>query len=153
MITSLSLLLVSFALDKKKTMMGLKKGLKMFKNIAIPFLNILIIVSLSLYIISPNLIAKYLGRGSGILGPIIASLVGAIAFIPGFMAYPIAGELLAKGASYATIATFIISLMVVGVVTLPLEIKYFGKRAAIVRNILSFLIAITTGLIIGIILK
>jgi hypothetical protein len=52
-IVSLLLTLLSFLLDRKKTMMGLKKGWKMFRNIAIPFLNILILISFVLYLVPP----------------------------------------------------------------------------------------------------
>ena len=40
------------------------------------------------------------------------------------------------------VATFMTTLMMVGVVTLPLEIKYFGRNVAIVRNVLNFFAAI-----------
>jgi len=40
----------------------------------------------------------------------------------------------------------------VGVLTLPIEFKYFGKKAAIMRNVLSFFGAIIVGLLIGLFL-
>jgi len=42
---------VSLLLDKKKTVQGVKKGVKMFLGIAPPFLNILILVSIVLFFI------------------------------------------------------------------------------------------------------
>ena len=143
---------VSFILDREKTISGFKKGLKMFKNIVIPFLNILILVSLLLFIVPPNLIVKYLGAGSGAIGFIIAAAVGSITLIPGFISYPIASGLLKQGAVYSTVAVFMTTLMMVGVVTLPLESKYFGKRVAILRNLLNLGAAIIIGLLIGVIL-
>ena len=50
------------------------------------------------------------------------------------------------------VATFMTTLMMVGVVTLPLEIKYFGKHVAIARNALNFAAAIIIGLVVGVIL-
>mgnify|MGYP005844215201 CR=1 FL=1 len=123
--------LVSFLLDRQKTLLGFKKGWKMFRNIVIPFLNILILVSLLLFIVPPQMIVKYLGAGSGAIGFAIAAIVGSITLIPGFISYPIASSLFKQGASYSTVAVFMATLMMVGVVTLPLEIKYFGKKAAI----------------------
>ncbi|RAL68816.1 hypothetical protein C1G86_1545 [Dehalococcoides mccartyi] len=49
-------------------------------------------------------------------------------------------------------ATFMTTLMMVGVVTLPLEIRYFGKRVAITRNLLNFVAAIIIGLVVGVVL-
>jgi len=40
----------------------------------------------------------------------------------------------------------------VGVLTLPLESKYFGWKVAVLRNVLSFIGAIIIGLIIGLFL-
>jgi uncharacterized membrane protein YraQ (UPF0718 family) len=151
---SLSVVLsgISFALDRKKTLAGLKKGWKMFRNVLFPFLNILILVSVLLYFVPPDVISKYLGANSGVLGFTIAALVGSVTLIPGFISYPIAAGLIQQGASYSVVATFMTTLMMVGVVTLPLEIRYFGKRVAITRNILNFIAAIIIGLAVGLIL-
>jgi uncharacterized membrane protein YraQ (UPF0718 family) len=151
-ILSIALTLVSFVLDRQKTIMGLKKGLNMFRNIAVPFLNILILVSLALYIVPPSLIVQYLGAGSGFQGMAIAALVGSITLIPGFISYPIAAVLIQQGASYATVATFMTTLMMVGIVTFPLEAKYLGKRVAAIRNGLSFVSAVIIGLLVGVLL-
>jgi len=151
-IVSLAMTLLSLFLDRKKTVMGLKKGWKMFQNIAAPFLNILILVSLALYVVPPSLIMRYLGPESGWGGQMIAAVVGSITLIPGFISYPIAAALVQEGASYTIVATFMTTLMMVGVVTLPLEIRYFGRRVAILRNVLNFITAIMIGTCVGLIL-
>jgi len=151
-IVSVAMTLVSLVLDRKKTVMGLKKGWKMFQNIAVPFLNILILVSLALYVVPPSLIIHYLGPESGWAGQMIAAIVGSITLIPGFISYPIAAVLIKEGASYAVVATFMTTLMMVGVVTLPLEIAYFGRKVAILRNVLNFIAAIVIGTFVGFIL-
>jgi uncharacterized membrane protein YraQ (UPF0718 family) len=82
----------------------------------------------------------------------IAALVGSITLIPGFISYPIASVLINEGASYTIVATFMTTLMMVGVVTLPLEIKYFGRKVAMLRNALNFIAAIIIGSFVGFIL-
>ena len=143
---------VSFFLDRNNTIAGLKKGWQMFRKLLLPFLNILIIVSIALYLIPPSAISKYLGAGSGVGGFLIAAVVGSITLIPAFISYPIAAGLLQQGASYAVVGTLITTLMMVGVVTLPLEIQYLGRRAALLRNSLNFVAAIVIGFLIGVIL-
>jgi uncharacterized membrane protein YraQ (UPF0718 family) len=150
---SVVLSVISFLLDRRKTLAGFKKGWNMFKNILLPFLIILILVSVVLYFIPPAIISRYLGANSGVIGFTIAALVGSIALIPGFISYPIAAGLLQQGASYAIVATFMTTLMMVGVTTLPVEIRYFGKRVAIIRNILNFVAAIIIGLLVGLIFR
>ncbi len=143
---------VSFILDREKTIMGFKRGWQMFRKLLLPFLNILIVVSIALYLIPPSAIDEYLGAGSGVGGFLIAAVVGSVTLIPAFISYPIAAGLLQQGASYAVVATFMTTLMMVGIVTLPLEIQYLGRRAAIIRNSLNFVAAIVIGLAIGVIL-
>ena len=147
-VTAISLL-ASLIIDKKKTLIGLKKGVKMFLGIVPPFLNILILVSVLLFFIPQEIITQYIGPNSGALGFFIAAIVGSITLIPGFVSYPISAALIAKGASYTVIATFMTTLMMVGVVTLPLEIRYFGKKAAISRNVLNFVAALIIGICVG----
>lgn len=149
---TLSTTIISFILDKEKTILGIKKGLKMLLNILNPFLNILIIVAIVLYLIPENVILNYLGPNSGFMGYIIASIIGSITLIPGFISYPIASSLISKGASLGVIAIFMTTLMMVGIVTLPLEIKYFGKKAAIIRNLLNFIIAIIIGILVEVLM-
>jgi len=44
----------------------------------------------------------------------VAAVVGSITLIPGFISYPIASVLIREGASYAVVATFMTTLMMVG---------------------------------------
>ncbi len=121
----------------------------MFLKLLPSLLSVIIIVSITLYLIPQQLIIQYLGDTSGIQGYLIAGLLGAIALIPGFIAYPLAGILVKSGVSYPIIAMFITTLMMVGVITLPLESRYFGWRVALLRNVLSFFGAILIAFLIG----
>jgi uncharacterized membrane protein YraQ (UPF0718 family) len=143
------LVLLSFAIDRNKTLTGIKKGIRMFVNVLFPFLNILILISVFLYFLPPDIIPKMLGSGSGFRGILIAAAVGSVSLIPGFISYPIAATAISQGATYSATAVFITTLMMVGFITLPLEMQYFGKRAAVLRNFLSFIAAIIIGLPVG----
>lgn len=148
LLTGISLLL-SFILDRDKTVLGVKKGGKMLFNILHPFINILILISIVLFLIPDSSIVHYLGADSGWYGFGIAAFIGSITLVPGFIAYPLASALLKQGATYAVVAVFMTTLMMVGVVTLPLEIKYFGKKAALLRNIFNLIAAIIIGIFMG----
>lgn len=60
--------------------------------------------------------------------------------------------LLAAGAGYGQIAMFLTTLMMVGIVTLPLEVTYFGKRLAVMRNALGLAYAVLASFLLGYIL-
>jgi uncharacterized membrane protein YraQ (UPF0718 family) len=146
-------LALSFFRDRKKTKQALIKAWKSFENILPQFLSILIIIGLALAILSPETITKLLGTNSGVWGVLAASLVGSITLIPGFVAFPLAAALLKSGAGYMQIAAFVSTLMMVGIVTLPMEMKTFGKRATLVRNVSAYLFSIVVALVMGVVLK
>ena len=139
--------------DSKLTLEALTKAFKAFEGILPQFLVVLILVAITLAVLDTATISRYLGSGSGPWGVVIAALVGAITLIPAFVAFPAAVALLNGGAGATQIAAFVSSLMMVGVVTLPMEMKYFGKRAALLRNsfafIFSFVVAIFVGWVVG----
>jgi len=143
------LLSFSFIKDKKKTKMALKKAWKAFENILAQFLVVILMVSLLLSLMDSDMILSIIGAESGWVGVVLASVVGAITLIPGFVAFPTAALLLQGGAGYMQIAAFISTLMMVGVVTLPVEISYFGKRLSFYRNILAFGFSFIVAYVIG----
>jgi len=149
-IITICLLILSCFKDKKKTMKALKKALKSFENILPQFLGVIVLVGILLAVFNPEIISGLIGNRSGWLGVLIAGIIGAITLIPGFVAFPTAAMLVENGAGYMQIAAFISTLMMVGVITLPIEIKYFGKRFAIVRNSIAFVFSFVVAYIIGI---
>jgi uncharacterized membrane protein YraQ (UPF0718 family) len=146
-------LIVSYKKDKKKTKMALKKAWKSFENIMPQFLTILAFLGIVLALLSPDVISHLLGQKAGWQGIIIASIIGSITLIPAFIAFPIAAILLKNGAGLAQIAVFVSTLMMVGIVTLPLEMKYFGKKISIMRNMFAYLFSFMVALVISVVLR
>ncbi len=145
-------LTLSFFRDRKKTRAALIKAWKAFENILPQLLAILILIGLALSVLSPETITSLLGARSGVWGVLAAALVGSITLIPGFVAFPLAAALLKNGAGYMQIAAFVSTLMMVGMVTLPMEIGTFGRRAAIVRNACAFVFSLVAAAVIGAVL-
>lgn len=124
---------VSFIADRKKTQLSLLKGFKMFLKILPVLIGVLSVVSFALAVITPVMIQRILS-GAGLLPFLTAIGVGSVSLIPGFIAYPLASVLRENGASTPVLAAFITSLMMVGVLTLPLEAKFLSWRIALLRN-------------------
>jgi uncharacterized membrane protein YraQ (UPF0718 family) len=148
-----ALLLLSFIKDREKTKKSLIKAWKAFENILPEFLVVILLVGVLLAILKPEIISSVIGRESGWFGVLLASVVGSVTLIPGFVAFPTAAMLLQNGAGYMQVGAFVSTLMMVGVVTMPVEIKYFGRKLAVLRNILalgfSFIVAYIIGLAVG----
>ncbi len=144
-----AVVLVSLLADRKKTWKGLKTGLTMFLNLLPPFITILIIVAVLLTLLPKEMLVKLMGERAGILGYLIAAVLGSLSLIPGIIAYPLSSVLVRSGVGYPVISVFITTLMMVGVVTLPLEFRYFGVRTALLRNSLSLAGALAIGAAMG----
>lgn len=143
----------SFLADRARTVQALRKAKASLLNILPEFSVVLGLVGIMLTFLSPDLIQRYIGAGSGVLGLLAASVVGSVTLIPGFVAFPLAASLLARGAGPTHIALFISTLMMVGVLTFPLERRYFGRREAVLRNgfayFFSFIAALIVGAVVG----
>lgn len=129
------LTVVSFFKDREKTKKAIKIGYNSFIKLLPSMIPMMIGIGLILSILSPNTVSQLLGEKSGFLGTLIAMIIGSVAFMPSFVAFPLGANLLSHGAGYPQIAGFISSLMAVGFVSLGLEIKYLGKITALLRNV------------------
>lgn len=143
------LLLLSYRKDRAKTKLALRKAWKSFENILPQLFSVLLLVGILLAVLAPETISQLLGADSGVLGLAIAAMVGSITLIPGFVAFPLAASLLKAGAGYTQITLFLTTLMMVGVVTLPMEIRYFGRKLAFRRNALALLFSVGMALLMG----
>lgn len=142
-------LIISFIKSREKTKMVLKKAWKSFENIMPQFLSIILLIGVMLAVLTPEQISMFLGKESGIMGVIMAAFIGAITLIPGFVAFPLASALLHNGAGITQIAAFVSTLMMVGIVTIPVEIQYFGKKVTIIRNLSAFVFSLVVAMVMG----
>ena len=149
-ILTLLALLISVFKSVDKTSKAVKIALKKFINILPAFLSMLILVSIILFLIPDKIILKYLWDNNKIVGIMLASFFGSVTLMPGFIAFPLCGILLKKGVTYMVLSAFSTTLMMVGVLTYPIEKEYFGTRVTILRNVFSFFIAIVVAFMTGI---
>ena len=149
-ITTALALLISFIVNKEKTIKAVKMAYKKLAKISPAFLGLIIVISFILYIVPEEVISKFLGNDNKFISVLLASFIGSITLLPGPIAYPLGGVLLNEGVPYMVVSAFTTTLMMVGVLTVPIEKEYFGTKITVVRNIISFLIALAVALMTGI---
>lgn len=145
--------MVSFIKDRRKTLLSLKKAWKMFAGVLPQFVAILLLVGVALAVLSPETIKRMIGEETGFTGMLLTSFVGAITVVPVMIAFPIVAELLKNGAGIIQVAVFVSTLTTVGIVTIPMEIKYLGKKIAVLRNVLAFVFSFITAYLVGVLLR
>lgn len=151
-IIALGALLVAFSRNRQKALKSIKLAAKMFLGILPMLISIILLIGLLFGFVSEEGLRQFIGDQSGPLGVLLVAVTGAVLHIPALLAFPLSSSLLAKGASITIIATFITSITMIGVVTLPLEIKELGGRFAALRNGTSFVAALTISLLMGLVI-
>jgi len=99
-----------------------------------------------------NKIELLFGNESGLWGFFLIAIIGSVLHLPSLLAFPLAASLLAEGAAVGSVAAFITTLTMIGIVTLPLEIRTLGKKFAIYRNLFSFVFALIIAILMEVIL-
>jgi len=143
-------LVISLIASRQKTLQALKIAARRFVNILPAFLIVLILVSIVLFLMPEKVITSYLGSENKFFAVLFASFFGSITLMHGFITFPLCGILLKKGVLYMVLSAFSTTLMLVGVVTYPVEKSYFGTKVTIIRNVICFFIALVIAVITGI---
>lgn len=143
-------LLISLISSPEKTFRALSVSCRRFINVLPAFLIMLILVSVILFLVPDEAISKYLSGSNKFFGVLFASFLGSITLMPGFIAFPLAGILLKKGVLYMVLSAFTTTLMMVGILTYPIEKEYFGIKVTVIRNMISLLIALVVAMMTGI---
>ncbi len=145
-------LIASVIKSKDKTKKAFKIAGKALLKTAPSLLSVLGIVGLTLGLLTPETISGLVGAEAGFSATILAAVIGAVTLIPSLVAFPLAGSLLRSGATVMTISAFITTLVMVGVMTAPMEIKELGKKFTLLRNSLGFAAALIIAGIMGVLL-
>lgn len=141
--------LISFIADRDRTVMAGLTAVRKIIRIAPAIFMMLILVSVALYLVPERVISHYLVDRNTAIGMAIASLFGSITFMPGFIAFPLSGILLQKGVPYMVLSALTTTMMMVGVVTYPIEREYLGRKVTILRNIIGLVIALIVAVVTG----
>lgn len=147
-LTALAVLVLSYRRDRARTARALVIAWRSFTGLLPSMLGILGLVGLLLAVV-PNTVLTGLFGGHSAGGTLLAALVGSVTMMPAFVGFPLGASLLEAGAAVDKVACFLTTLLMVGVVTAPLEISYFGPRFTYWRNALGFVFALLIGLAMG----
>ena len=141
------LLILSVVKSPEKTKQAQKAAGKISLTVFPVLFLIFILMGVTSVFVSKETIGSWLGSGSGVLGIVIGELVGSFALVQPAAVFPYAGILHEKGANYGSLFGFVMTAILIGITTLPLEMKLFGKKFTMVRNILAFILIFIIALI------
>lgn len=143
-------LIFSFWKDKALTKKALKMALGIGQGMIFNIITIILAIGLILTLLPPQQIAQIISSQSLIVATVVSAVIGTITLVPAFIAFPLIGTLIDGGVHIVPAVAFLTTLTMVGIVTMPLEEKEFGRKFTLVRNGLSFIFAIIIALIMGV---
>lgn len=141
-------LVASWRADAGKTRAALRSAARSLLGLTPRVLGLVALVGLVLALAPPDLL-RGLFSIRGLAGFVLVSAIGAVVTMPAPIAFPLVGSLARLGAPPATLAAFVTTLTMVGIVTAPMEVSYFGRRFTVLRQALSFATAILIGVLMG----
>jgi uncharacterized membrane protein YraQ (UPF0718 family) len=128
--------------DKQRNIFtSIYRAFKSFGTAFSVFLGIILLLGLLRTYVTPQFISTIF-KGEIFLDTILGSIFGSISAGNPVTSYIIGGELLKQGISLFAVTAFMVAWVTVGIVQLPAEAAFLGKRFAIFRNLLSFILSI-----------
>jgi len=127
----------------------LSTSLGYFKDMMIILPSVMILMGLFMVWISNDLVLKFMGKTSGLKGMFLSLLLGSLPTGPLYAAFPIAVALKSKGASAANMVVFLSAWACIKIPQELVEIQFLGYKFMIVRLLLTIVLVIIMGKLIG----
>ena len=124
-----SLLFLALWKDRVRALNALAASLRMLVELLPFFILIIVVIGVTSNILTFELISRFIGSEAGLKGLLTAALISTVVHIPSLVAFPLAGFLLRNGAEVGAVAAFITTLTMIGLATLPLEVKTLGVQS------------------------
>jgi predicted Fe-Mo cluster-binding NifX family protein len=128
------------AADEKPFITGFKKTLKQMISILPFFFGTILLIGLFSSFVSKEMLLAVFSQNE-FLDMLLGNLIGSILTTNPLNSYIIAQELLEKGISLYAVTALITAWVTVGIIQLPFEIATLGRKFALVRNALFFIIS------------
>lgn len=100
-----------------------------------------------------EVLIKYMGNNSGLLGVFFAMLIGSLAAGPMYAAFPFTTVLLKKGAKFSNIIIFMNAWCVTKISTLLFEISSLGYKFTVIRLLIDIPGVILMGYLVNYLMK
>ena len=128
-------------IDKVVFRHAVKASANQFAGLLPILLSVVLLIGLFITFVSKDLLASVFS-GSPVLDTLLGACFGSIFAGNPINSYIIGGELLTRSVSLFAVTAFIIAWVTVGLVQLPAEIASLGKKFALMRNAISFVLSI-----------
>ncbi|MBN1857258.1 MAG: hypothetical protein JW846_09965 [Dehalococcoidia bacterium] len=138
--------------DRAELLQAVRKAAMQFKSLLPILCGVVLLIGLLRAALPPSVLGSVF-RGHPLADALTGAAIGSILAGNPVNSYVISEQLLADGVSLFAIAAFIVSWVTVGIAQLPAEAMTLGNRFAVLRNSLSFILAIIIGLLTAVVVS
>jgi len=131
----------------KKLKESIIKSANTFGNILPILIGVLLLVSFVI-VVTPSNFFLNIFTNNPFIDPFLGAISGSILIGNPILSYILGGEFIKRGISKVAVISFMISWVTVGIAQLPMESLVLGKKFAIIRNAVSFLLSIIISILI-----
>jgi len=139
-------------IDKVALVHAVRSSASQFANLLPTLIGVVLLIGIFNAFVSKELIFSIFS-GNTALDSLWGACLGSILAGNPINSYIIGGELLEYGVSLFAVTALIITWVTVGLVQLPAEIVTLGRRFALVRNAVSFILSIAIAIITVVVLN
>lgn len=122
------------------------RAFKNFLEITPMLIGVVLLIGLFKIFVSKEMISS-LFTDNPLIDTLIGSVIGSISAGNPITSYIIGGELIKQNVTLYAVTAFIVTWVAVGVIQLPFEASVLGKRFAVSRNIISFILSIAISIL------
>lgn len=131
-----------------RTEVVLGTSLRFFVEMLLILPAVMVLVGLFGGWVPKEVVARYLGRASGLRGLLLSFLMGALPTGPLYMAFPMASALLAKGARVANVVAFLSAWACIKVPQEMVELQFLGPKFMASRLVLTVASVVGMGILV-----
>jgi predicted Fe-Mo cluster-binding NifX family protein len=132
--------------DRVAIVQALKSAAKQFYTLLPVLIGVVLLIGLFEAFVSKDVLSSIFS-GSPALDTLWGACFGSIFAGNPISSYVIGGELMENGVSMFAVTALILTWVTVGLVQLPAEVAALGKRFAIVRTVLCFVLSIPVAML------
>jgi uncharacterized membrane protein YraQ (UPF0718 family) len=130
---------------QKSLLTSFHRSFKSFSASLPVLIGVFLLLGLFRVNVSPQWISSIF-RGNFLRDGLIGSVFGSISAGNPITSYIIGAELLKEGVGLFAVTAFLVAWVTVGIIQLPAEAAILGKKFALTRNLISFILAILVSL-------
>lgn len=133
--------------NKPKFITKLKQATLSIYYVSPMILGVLGLSAILLTFISPEQI-KTIFTGNPFTDTILGTFTGAVMMGNAMISYILGGQLLQMGVSLYAVTAFLLAWVTLGIVQIPMELSFFGKKFVIIRNTMAFFTTLIISILI-----